>query len=129
MAAGDAVQIGVEYLIGIGNMVYLTHTVKSVGISSSATETEHTDERGATDSVLLQNPAVTLDLTVDLVGTSTTFNPPLVGDVISVKGPDDATAVGYRVKSANTKPSDGVASRDISLIREDSMQVAYDALI
>jgi len=127
MAAGDAVQVGVEYLIGIGGAAYLTHTVKGVTYSKDADESIHKEERGATDSILTQDPKETLDLTLDIVGTTTDFAPPAKNTVIQVMGPDDSSAAGWRVLSASTSANEGIAQMSLSLVREDSMIATYDA--
>ena len=127
MAAGDAIQVGVQYLIGTGDTEYLGHIIESVSMAKIADSNAHKDERGATDSILTQDPGITLDLEVGVVGVATDFEPPDVDTILTMKGPDDSVAVGYRVVSSGTVPSSGIAKMSLSLIREDSMAATYDA--
>jgi len=125
MAAGDAVQLGAEYLIGIGGTYYLGYTVKGLTYTKDADESIHKDERGATDSILTQDPKQGLDLTLDIVGASTDFAPPDKNELVTVQGPDDTYSSGYRVVSASTSANEGVAQLSLSLILEDSMGMTY----
>jgi len=127
MAAGDAVQLGVQYLIDVGHTYYLGHKVQTVGVGSDADSNAHKDSRGATDSILTQDPRTTLDIEFDIVGIATAFKPPAKDSVLTLKGPDDSDAIGYRVVSASTSASSEIAKLTLSLIREDSMAAIYDA--
>ena len=127
MAAGDAIQIGVEYLVGIGETAYLSHVVTGITYATDADENVHKDARGATDSILTKDPRTTLDITLDMVGLTTDFTPPAKNTVITLKGPDDATAVGYRLTAGATTGSENPAQMTLALIREDSMASVYDA--
>ena len=127
MAAGDPVQLGVAYLYGIGEAVYTGHVIKTFNYAKDASESIHTDERGATDSILTKDPKQTLGLVIHLVGATTDFAPPTKNSVITMKGPDDASAVGWRVDSCSTAGSEDTAVLTLGLVREDSMAATYDA--
>jgi len=121
MAAGDAIQVGVQYLIGTGYTFFQAYCVESVSYSKQADSNAHKDERGATDSILTQDPSTVIDAEFSIVGVATDFEPPDVDTLITMKGPDDEYFAGYRVVSSGTVPSSGIAKMSLSLIQEDSI--------
>ena len=125
MAAGDAVQVGEVYLIGIGNAIYETHTIKALTYSKDGTTIIHTDIRGATDSILTMNPMDVLQITVDIVGAATDFAPPVKNSLISMKGPDDDYPTGWRVEGS-AAGSEGIAQWTLTLTAEDSMGAEFN---
>jgi len=126
MAAGDAIQVGAAFLIGVGETYYLGHTVMGITYALDADENVHKDIRGATDSILTKDPRTMLDITLDMIGASADFAPPAKNSIISTKGPDDDYPSGWRVVSASTGGSENPARMTLSLQREDSMRMEFD---
>jgi len=124
--AGEAVQLGVEYLIGVGETIYAGHCVQSVSYKTDADSTAHKCATGATDSILTQDPKKIFDVVMDIQGLTTDFIPPAKDSLISMKGPDDEYATGWRVVDAGTDGDLGVARLSMSLIAEDSMSALFD---
>jgi len=128
MAAGDAIQVGTQYLIGYGNTYYLGYVLTASTYNKDANAAEHMDQRGATDSILYQNPRQALSITLDLPAAFVaSTDVPKPGDIVSMKGPADSTAAGWRVVSASMAQGMGVNSLTLSVMREDSMAATYDA--
>lgn len=126
MAAGDATQRGTTYLIGLDNVYYAGWTAQAATVTTTENVTEHMDDRGAVDSLLIQNPGKAMNLTLDIVSSDVAnFVPPAKGGVVSVKGPQDSTASNWRVVDATVSGSSGIAQLTMSLIKEDSMASTY----
>ena len=126
MAAGDAVQVGLQYLIGTGYTYYQAHCVKSSSYTLDADSSAHKDCRGATDSILTQDHRDMVDAEFDIVGMATAFKPPAKDSLVTFKGLDDEYFAGYRVVTANVSASSGIAKLTMSLVAEDSMGMQVD---
>lgn len=130
MAAGDARQVGVKYLIGIGNAYYEGHMPQSANVGTNDEITDHKDKRGATDSHLVMNPGKTLSLTLDIIGEAVAdFVGPAKGDVISLKAPYETVASKWFVRDASVSASSGYAQLSLSLDKPDSMAAVYGATL
>lgn len=128
MAAGDAIQVGTQYLIGYNNTYYQGYVLSASTYNLESDSSEHKDQRGATDSILYQNPRKALSITVDLPASfDASTDMPRPGDIVQAKGAADNTSVGWRVVSASLTQGTGVNTATFSLIREDSMAATYDA--
>lgn len=125
MAAGDAVQIGAQWLIGFGSHSYTGYMPENIEQGTVSSDTEIPDERGATQTILVQNPGKTLSGTW-LIKSTGSLTPPSKNAEVSLTPPTGTVTI-YRCLDAKVRTTRGVAQLTMSLIREDSMAASYDA--
>lgn len=128
MAAGDAVQLGTAYEIGIGSLSYSGYEAVDGDFSYAKDTEEHKDARGAVVSVISRNPRSEFKATFNILnGTdATTLVPPAPNTVITLT-PPQGTSTKWRVRSASVKTSVNISQLSLDLVREDSMATTYDA--
>lgn len=126
MAAGDAVQKGTQWLIGFGSHAYTGYMPESIEQGTVSTDTDIPDERGATQTILSQNPGKTLSGTWLIKSTGGSLTPPAKNEIVTLT-PPTGTSTKYRTLDAKVRTTRGVAQLTMSLIREDGMAATYDA--
>ena len=126
MSAGDAVQIGTEWLIGFGSASYTGYMTESIQQKFTAKQDEIPDERGATQSRILTNPGKSLKGTWLIKSTGGSLTPPAPGEIVTMT-PPTGTSTKYLCVDADVKTSRLIAQLSMDLIREDSMAATYDA--
>ena len=123
---GAATQTGAEWKIGYGVTDYTGYQVEDATQSQESDEEIIKDTDGATASIIDMDQRTVLSMTF-LIKSTGSIVPPNKNSLLSLNGPNDATAVKYRVTASSVVFSRGVSRLSVGLIREDSMAAIYDA--
>jgi len=119
-------QTGVEWKLGYGTTAYVGYQVEDASQSQESDEEIIKDTDGGTATVIDMDPRTVLSLTF-LIKSTGSIVPPAKNAVLSLTGPNDATATNYRVTASSVAFSRGVSRLSLGLIRETSMATTYDA--
>jgi hypothetical protein len=121
-----AIQMGQTLKIAFGNFalamtdITIGHVLESVELSPEADITGIKDKRGATVTQIIQDPRTRYRVTIALMATTTTIEPPAKGEVMTVT-PVSGAAAAYFVDASSSAVNSGVTRWTLDLIKEASM--------
>ena len=111
-----ATQIGTDVKIGFGSNAYTGTILESFNTEAVDGNVEEIlDELGATETVVLMNPATQISFTAVIKETGGSLTPPAIGASITVD------SVLYRATSSSVAQVAGASRLSITAIKEDSM--------
>ena len=114
-----ATQVGTTLKIGFASNAYTGTIVESFDTEAIDKNVEEIpDELGATETIVLMDPATQISFTAVIKETGGSLTPPAIGSSITVN------SVLYRCLSSSVAQTTGASRLSITAIKEDSMTYA-----
>ena len=111
-----ATQLGTDVKIGFGSNAYTGTLLESYTTEAVDGNVEEIlDELGATETVVLMNPATQISFTAVILDSGGSLTPPAIGASITVN------SVVYRATSSSVSQVAGASRLSLTAIKENAM--------